>query len=180
MKYIYDNKLMEYVPYEEKFRLLKYLSLIVLSAVMFLLGTISLGREVEVKRVLITKSSPLPFTEENLKLKLEELCVSYPDIIIQQAKHETNNFKSELFINAHNLFGMKVARIRPRLQRGTYKVGVVTYAQYNNWEESVLDMALWQSSQCYLIKSEEEYYNYLSRNYATDKQYVKKLKKIKV
>lgn len=180
MKYIYDEVKMTYAPYIEKYRLLKYVSILLLCIVMFLLGTMTLSVEKEVKIKFIYMHTPLPFTEENLIAKLKELGISYIDVVIRQAKHETGNFRSELFLNAHNLFGMKVARVRPRLQRGKYVIGKEVYASYNNWEESVIDYALWQSSVCFVTDSKDKYYDYLGRNYATDQAYVEKLKRIDV
>ena len=178
MKYIFNDKTFEYEPYVQKWKFLKFFSIILLAVTMFFLGTIAFGPEKEVKIKLVTKASPIEFTEENLKLKLEELCVMHVDVVMQQAKHETGNFNSELFLNANNLFGMKVAYVRPRLQRGNYKIGTQVYAKYNTWEESVIDYALWQATLCYTSMDQNDYYDYLGRVYATDKHYVKKLKRI--
>ena len=69
---------------------------------------------------------------------------------------------------------MKQARSRPttciRLQHG--------HAYYNNWEDSVYDYALYQSTYLRKIKSEEEYFKYLSRSYAESESYVKLLKQV--
>ena len=52
------------------------------------------------------------------------------------------------------------------------------HAYYNNWEDSVYDYALYQSTYLRKIKSEEEYFNYLSRSYAESESYVKLLKQV--
>lgn len=179
MKYIYDEIKMTYVPYVQKCVWLRYTSVILLCVVMFLAGTMTIcNHEPKVKYIVL--KSPLAFTEANLKIKLTEFGIKYPDVVIQQAKHETGNFRSELFMNAHNLFGMKVAKVRPRLQKGKYVIGKEIYASYNNWEESVADYALWQASVCFVVDSEDEYYDYLGDHYATDQAYVEKLKRIDV
>ena len=52
------------------------------------------------------------------------------------------------------------------------------HAYYKNWIESLDDYALYSSTYLYSLKTESDYYEYLSQNYAEDSQYVVKLKKI--
>lgn len=179
MKYIYDDKKLNYIPYVEKWGFLKYLGLILLSIIMFFMGTVVSGPALKVNKPVV-EVKEVPFSEENLKQELEKLCINHPEIVLKQAKLETGNFKSELFLKAHNLFGMKIAKIRPRLQRGNYKIGSETYAKYNTWQESVLDYALWQSSQCSHIDSVQVYLSYLGEHYAADKNYINKLNNIEI
>lgn len=113
------------------------------------------------------------FSEENLWNKLIELNFKHPDIVYAQAIQETGNFTSAIFKENHNLFGMKEARIRITTNKGTRR----GHAYYNNWNESVLDYAMYQSR--YLGKlNREQYFQYLSRNYAEDPKYVARLKQI--
>lgn len=107
------------------------------------------------------------FTPEKLKSYLEELNVKYPEIVYAQAEHETGHFKSKIFRENNNLFGMKVATIRATTNEGEQ----YGHAVYNHWRESVLDYALYAAT--YLSGlSKEEYLQYLN-NYAEDPNYVK-------
>lgn len=112
------------------------------------------------------------FSVEKLETYLEELNLKYPDIVMAQAIIETGNFKSRIFKENNNLFGMKVAKIRPTTNDGEQH----EHAYYNTWRESVLDYALYQSR--YLCSlSKDEYIQYLS-NYAEDSSYTYKVKKL--
>ena len=72
------------------------------------------------------------------------------------------------------MFGMKQAVIRITKARGTQ----YDHAFYKNWIESLDDYALYSSTYLSSLKTESEYFNYLSQNYAEDTQYVSKLKQI--
>lgn len=90
-----------------------------------------------------------------------------------QAILESGNFKSELFKQNSNPFGM----MRPR-QRPTTSIDKEQYAKYEHWKHSILDYWIWQHSYAKTIKNEEEYLNLLQSIYAEDKNYTKKLKRI--
>lgn len=60
-------------------------------------------------------------------------------ILVAQALHETGGFKSKLFKENNNLFGMKEAVKRPETADGT-KNG---HAFYSSWQESAEDLLLW-------------------------------------
>jgi uncharacterized FlgJ-related protein len=87
---------------------------------------------------------------------------------------ETNNYKSSIFKENHNLFGMKEAKRRVTLSKGTNR----NHAYYNSWIESLLDYGFYQSHYLNDIRTEQQYYNYLSQYYAEDGEYVNKIKKI--
>lgn len=114
------------------------------------------------------------FTEEKLILKIKELNLPYPHITLAQAKLESGEFSSRIFKENHNLFGMKEARVRVNLAKGTQ----YGHAYYNDWEESVLDYAFWYSSYARKCKSEEELFHLLDHQYAEANQYVSSLKRI--
>lgn len=60
------------------------------------------------------------------------------------AKMETANFTSKLFVNANNPWGMKVARIRPNYQDGTYSTGgSIHWAKYDTIDRAMLDIVAW-------------------------------------
>ena len=114
------------------------------------------------------------YSEDKLKEEIQRMNFKFSNIVLAQAIHETNNFKSKIFIENNNLFGMKEAKSRNTLALGTQN----NYAYYNNWKESLIDFGFWYSSYARTCKNEEEYFNLLSEMYAQDSLYVKKLKTI--
>jgi uncharacterized FlgJ-related protein len=114
------------------------------------------------------------FSEQKLIEKINQLNFKYPHIILAQAKLESGNFKSTIFLENNNLFGMREAKLRVNLAKGTNR----QHAYYDSWQESVYDYALYYSTYLYKIKTEGEYFEYLRQNYAEDLTYVQRLKEI--
>jgi len=110
-----------------------------------------------------------------LYFKIKELGILYPDIVFAQAVLESAHFKSSIFKNNNNLFGMRLPKIRKTTAIGKRK----GYAVYGNWELSVDDYKLWQNSvpKKYL-KNKTTYYLYLQKVYCEGKYYSSRLKKI--
>ena len=126
------------------------------------------------ERILeINISGEREFSEKKLIRKLKELNIRYPHIVLAQAKLESNNYSSRIFIDNHNLFGMKEARTRINLAKGTQ----YNHAYYGTWQESVLDYAFWMATYGSKCKTEQQYYNLLN-GYAEDPNYQAKLKSI--
>ena len=67
---------------------------------------------------------------------------------------------------------MKQATVRVNVAKGTQ----YGHAYYDNWDESVYDYAFYQCRYLGSLKSEGEYYQYLSNYYAEDPNYVIKVK----
>jgi len=114
------------------------------------------------------------FSETKLIKKITELNFKYPHIILAQAKLESGHFKSTIFLENNNMFGMKEAKLRANLAKGTNR----GHAYYETWQESVIDYALYYSSYLRSINTEGEYFEYLRQNYAEDPTYVQRLKQI--
>jgi flagellum-specific peptidoglycan hydrolase FlgJ len=114
------------------------------------------------------------FTPELLMSKLDEMNFKYPYIVYAQAMLETGNFTSSTFLKQNNLFGMKRAKSRVT----TAKAEPGLHASYESWYMSLIDYGLFQSRYLSKVVSEDDYYSYLSENYAEDTSYVGKLKKI--
>ena len=60
-------------------------------------------------------------------------------LVFAQAVHETGYFRSDIFINNRNLFGMKLARVRPTTAIGERS----GHAVYNSIDDSIRDFELW-------------------------------------
>jgi flagellum-specific peptidoglycan hydrolase FlgJ len=114
------------------------------------------------------------FSQEVLENMLIDMNFKYPHIVYAQAILETANFTSKNFKEDNNMFGMKRAKSRITTALKSSSV----YAVYDSWESSLIDYALYQSRYIYRIKSEQDYYEYLKNNYASDPEYVEKLKNI--
>lgn len=113
------------------------------------------------------------FTEQRLIDKFKQLNIKYPHIALAQAKLESGNFSSEIFRENNNLFGMKQARVRINLAKGTKR----GHAYYSTWEDSVLDYAYWCATYSSDCSTEDEFYALLAR-YAEDSLYEIKLRKV--
>lgn len=114
------------------------------------------------------------FSEQKLIEKIKQLNFKYPHIILAQAKLESGNFKSTIFLENKNMFGMREAKLRANLAKGTNRA----HAYYDSWQESLYDYALFYSTYLYDIKTEEEYFGYLEQYYAEDPTYVQRLKQM--
>ena len=112
------------------------------------------------------------FSVESFTRMLKDLNVQYPHIVMAQSIVETGHWKSHIFLENHNLFGMKQAKRRITTAEGTSR----NHAYYNHWRESVYDYAFYQCRYLSKINSEEEYFEYLGASYAEAPNYVNVLK----
>jgi len=124
------------------------------------------------KELLVVDLQRDDFTEEKLADLLKKLKIQYPEIVIAQARLESGGYKSRIFRENHNLFGMKEAVLRINTAQGTQ----YNHAYYEHWRESVYDYAFYQCRYMGQVRSREEYFNLLSQSYAEDPVYVTKLK----
>ena len=119
-----------------------------------------------------------PITGSTLVELIEQMNIQHPKIVVAQAIIESGHFKSKLFQINHNLFGMRKAYQRPTTRiPADIDFCFESYAYYHNWQYSVFDYALWQSSFARNL-SETEYLDLLKRTYAEDDEYISKIKKI--
>jgi len=110
-----------------------------------------------------------PFTEKALMRKLKNANVRFPNVVLAQARHETNNYTSNVFKKCNNLFGMKESGSRPTTRVNVDKNG---YAIYDNWEDSVIDYALLQARFITGPKTKLQYIEHISAKYAEDAEYM--------
>lgn len=125
------------------------------------------------ERILIINEHT-SFSVNKLIEAIEGYNFRFPHIVLAQAKLETSNFKSSIFSENNNLFGMKEAKVRLNTAEGTQRA----HASYSTWQNSLIDYALYSATYLSKLRTEEEYFNYLSQNYAEDSEYVEKLKDI--
>ena len=176
MIYRYDkNQLI----FKKDFKTLKILILLVLvsGVFSFIYGRYSRIESLDTYEkeliVLNIQAEKTKFTKEKLVETLKDLNVKFPHIVLAQSIVETGHWKSKIFRENHNLFGMKQARVRINTAIGTQN----NHALYDTWTESVYDYAFYQCRYLGSIKTEAEYFNYLNKSYAEDTNYVETLKK---
>jgi len=138
------------------------------------LTLIALFISLRVGSASFTRRAEMPFSPSNMIATMEEVGIVYPDIVMAQARIETAHFTSKVFRENHNLFSMKLPK-----QRSTTAIGEqYNHASYTSWRQSVIDYKLWQDRVLTKVKSKRAYLKYLSKYYATDKQYVTLIKKM--
>jgi uncharacterized FlgJ-related protein len=121
----------------------------------------------EEKVIIINEIEKDAFSQDALVEELKRLNIRFPHIVLAQSMLETGHFESNVFRANNNLFGMKQARQRCTTARGTN----LNHAYYDNWKESVMDYALFQSAYLRNLKTEAQYFSYLDRNYAEAQNY---------
>lgn len=126
------------------------------------------------ERLIVINQNEPTFSEDTLVSMLKELNVKFPHIVLAQSIVETGHWTSRIFKENHNLFGMKEAYVRVHTAKGTQH----NHAYYENWTESVYDYAFYQCRYLGGIKTETEYFQYLSKSYAEATTYVQSLKKV--
>lgn len=131
-------------------------------------------------RVSGAKASNTPgdFSEKALVTLMKELKIKYPEVALSQARLETGNFTSAIFKENHNLFGMKMAELRP-----TSAIGINRgHALYSNWKESVVDYALFQSFIISRLKtvSKDSYRQHIQKYYSETSDYLARIDRVGV
>jgi uncharacterized FlgJ-related protein len=128
----------------------------------------------EEKVIIINEIEKDAFSQEALVEELKRLNIRFPHIVLAQAMIESGHFQSNIFMANNNLFGMKQARQRCTTAKGTN----LNHAYYDNWKESVMDYALFQSAYLRKLKTEAQYLEYLDRNYAEAQEYDSAVKRM--
>ena len=101
--------------------------------------------------------------EEGLIEALDYYGIQYPQIVYAQALLETGHFKSKLYTQYNNLFGLYNSRTR-------------SYYRFDNWWDSVI---AYRDKVQYKYKGNTDYYTFLVKlPYATDPNYIRKIKQL--
>ena len=112
----------------------------------------------EVKKVDISLKDGV-FTKEALKAELDSLDIKHSDIVYAQAKLETGNFKSNLFLKNNNLFGFRNKN---------------KWLKFDSWQDCCKYYKKWQEKH---YKGGDYYKFLINVNYAEDSTYTNKVKK---
>ena len=153
------------------------LSLVSIIVGSYLLGTINWTTQAEVidpiptDSILVATAKQEVAFEDSVYQYILFLNIKHPEVVFKQAKIESGNFKSKVFKENNNMFGMKMSYKRANIAGGEN----LGYAVYNTWQESIIDYALYQT---YTAKgmNKEQYIQHLGASYAEDPDYKSKVK----
>lgn len=164
---IYDKNTLQFIEVENKYKIPFYFCIF---CCFFLVISISYSFNlisIQNKKIIAKNESILYIKNENRKTMqkidkfIESLPFSNKKLIKKQYRLESGNLTSNITKNNFNIFGMK-ASSRKHTYIGIDKNG---YAIYSSIEMSILDRLMYE---IYIGKS--------LKNYAEDKNYLKKLK----
>ena len=177
MIYRYDHKNLQFKNVFSSWVFFISISLVILVSV--IIGIIRVNDvqfiSEETKAIILREADKAnEFSPEKLKAYILELNIKFPHIVYAQAQLETGEFKSKIFKENNNIFGMKVATRRPTTNKGEEN----GHAYYSNWRESVVDYGFYSAQYLSNIKTESEYLDYLGQSYAEDPNYVSKIRKL--
>lgn len=114
------------------------------------------------------------YQESNISI-FQELDIQCPEVVYAQMILETNFFRSKIFKQNNNMFGMKT-------NSRSYDRGELNgHAKYDNTLDSILDYKEWQDQMSggKKFKDNEEYLKFLKQvGYAEDPKYTEKLQEI--
>jgi uncharacterized FlgJ-related protein len=120
------------------------------------------------------------FSRKKFYEYLKKINIKFPELVFAQAVKESG-FRSKIWKDNHNPFGMKEASKRPNKQNGVQH----GHAFYDTWKDACIDYAFYQS---YIglskVKTEDDYLqflkemNYYDTEHPGNETYLNDLKKI--
>jgi hypothetical protein len=171
-------RLYRYNSEELKYKRISFMKLFLLFLGVLSLSSFSVMSIVEtytIKVPVIVRVDEMPLTEINLRTEIQRLQIRFEDVVVKQFYLESAGGTSSIAVENNNLFGMKVARLRPTTAMGENR----NHAYYKSWQDCVTDYALWQTQNAKNIRDTNEYYLLLDAIYAEVPDYVERLKTIK-
>jgi len=108
---------------------------------------------------------------------LDKHRIKFSHIVLAQAQLESSiQHNSDLAKKSKNILGMKVPAQRYSFAINYHDYG--NYAKFASIEDCIRDYKSWQIQNAFFITDEEQYFNLLTKIYASDKDYVTKLKRL--
>jgi hypothetical protein len=158
------------LAFERTNKLLKYRMIVgILFLSVFLLAAKKSKKEYIPTEVTITQEN----YQRTVFEMVDNLPFEHKSILKAQALLESSHFKSPVFKENNNVFGMRLAK-----QRLTFATGTnLKHATYKTVEDAVLDRLIYDARYLHGL-TEQEYYNYLDRVYAEGGNYSQTLKQI--
>ena len=165
----YDPKSLQYVKLSVP-KIMLTITILIMVSMLTLVISFSSEKHIHhnsYEKVMLVDNSH-QFTRGKLEEMLGSLNLKFPHIALAQTILETGEYKSKIFKENKNLFGMKQARTRTTLAEGTQ----YGHAYYKSWSNSVLDYAFWVSTYAHKCKTESQFYQLLDSVYADRKSVV--------
>jgi cell division protein FtsL len=193
LSHVINSKIKRFFKYHKKSAIKTILVVALVFCSSYLISTRVIQPQVEPKtsvvEVKIDKQANVVFIDkdifipperaelnkENVDYFMSEFGIKYWYVVRQQILCESANFTSDVCLNGHNLFGMKLPGQRETTAIGEYK----EHAKYKHWVYSLYDYKLWQEARfnAIPIKVNESYYDYLLKiKYAESPVYINALK----
>jgi flagellum-specific peptidoglycan hydrolase FlgJ len=147
---------------------------IILGVFIFGLCAGFLLRNQEIK--ILAKKAIIVQDSLNISQLLEKHKIKFSHIVLAQAKLESNNFKSDLFIKYNNFCGLRIAGQRYCFAINNYDYGA--FAKYSTIEDCVKDIKSWQIQNALFLTTDDQYFELLEKVFCKDKDYVKRLKEL--
>ena len=135
--------------------------------------------DLEKEILIVDINSRNEFDQDKLVVMLKDLNVRFPHIVVAQSRLETGGYRSRIFKENNNLFGMKHPRQRQTLSKGPNR----GHASFENWQDSVKDYKMWQDYNKLSNLSKDQYVAKLNRIYCIppscgSNNYAKKVKSL--
>lgn len=124
----------------------------------------------------LDKSKSEKLCDANVAALIYSCRAYYPDIIMAQYKLESGRGTSNVYKRTNNLFGMKKTFYRETCRNASKDNN--GYAEYHNWQLSVIDRVLWDVDRFNTKPTRDEYLAVLAKVYAEDPHYVDKIENI--
>ena len=123
------------------------------------------------KKLIFNETASL---EDSVFNYIIDVKLAHPHIVYAQALLESSHFKSNIFIENNNMFGMKKAYSRPNFQEKEENRG---HATYLNWQRCIDDYVILQVYS-YKDLKQEDYLKKLQKRYAESEKYSETLLKM--
>jgi len=176
MIYYYSKKDLMMKKVSVKYYILTLVLSLSLFSTLGFTGAIKFNRFVEKIPIIIRPVTDESCNVKNIIAEINNLNLEHKDIVFQQIMLETNGLTSHVFKANHNLFGMKMAYSRQKLQQGEQ----FNHCKYDNWKFSLYDYSLFQARYGSNL-TKEQYYQFLKEaGYSESSNYIEILKKIPV
>jgi hypothetical protein len=167
MYYQYNRDTLRFEPVSNIRRNISYL---VIGLLLITASFIPISSNTFEKEFVAVNPDLNTFTEDKFKEKITELKIKFPDVVWSQSQVESDKYRSPIFMENHNMLGLKVSTTRPTTCIGENR----GHAVFKDWEMCLVDYAIWQSTFTRGL-TKEQYLDYLGYVYAEDPLYREKI-----
>lgn len=164
--YTFNSEKLDYQRLNKYLLRLKWVGIgVLVSAIVISLSSFQYIKQEKVRYVeseevinLVTNNS---FSLSAFKKEVYQSNFKFPDIIIAQAYIESQHFSSPVWLENHNMFGMKVAKSRFTLAIDDN----LNHAVFKNWKDCVKDRLIYDALYVNNL-TRAQYLGFLDKRYA--------------